>query len=317
MVTTTTFLSRVKAAALVPTHQITYTDADILDLANEEMDNLIIPKIISLREDFFVTRTDVDVLTGVDTLEIPERAVGRTIREIKLLQTTSTRPYSLYRESITNDFAFSTEAGLPKYHYFQGDQIKISPVPDQDYGVYQLFWEIRPSRLVTTTDVGIITSVSSTSVTVQQNLNSAITTNAIVDLVKATAGYSPVYIDKVIGSISTGLGPKVATITGFSVSDPITGIVAGDRLTLAFESDVIQMPDEAVACLVQATALRIVNNLATADQVSYIEKLLARNLDSLNRSLAPRNEAASFKIRPKSPAFGPGRTFSILGTSTG
>lgn len=317
MVTTTELLKKIKAAAMVPTHQITYQDTDILDLTNEEMDNLIVPMIMAMREEFFVTKSTIPIAIGVDTVAIPERAVGRTIREIKVLTTDATNPRSLSRASITEDYAFSTTPGFPQYHYFQGDIIKIAPIPDEAYGDYILWWECRPSRLVKTTDVGIITAFSDTTVTVQQNLNTNITTGAIIDITKAKAGYSNIYFDETIATMTTGLGPKVLTITGFSSSDPLTGISVGDRVSLAFTSDIVQLPDEAVAALVQAVALRIMQGVAQPEQYVATEKLLNRNLESLKSALMPRNEGASFKIRCHSPAFGPGKRYSIIGSSSG
>ena len=252
MVTTVDLLKRIKSATLTPTHQITFTDTDILSLADEEIDNLLIPHIMSLREEYFVKMKEVTIAIGVDTIEIPERAVGRTIRELKLMGTDNTRPYSLSRASITEEYALSTTPGKPIYHYFQGDSIRVNPIPDQAYGNYHLWYEEKPSRLVLTTDVGIITAVSDTTVTVQQNLNKLITTGAIVDIIKVKAGYVSLYIDQVIGTISTGLGPKIITLAGFSALNPITGVSVGDHISLAYTTDIVQLPDEAIPVLVQA-----------------------------------------------------------------
>ena len=118
-------------------------------------------------------------------------------------------------------------------------------------------------------------------------------------------------MDLTIGSISTGIGPKIITLSGFSPSNPITGVSVGDHISLAFTSDIIQLPDEAVVCLVQATALRMLAGLEQTTQYTLAAQLLERNLNSLKQALSPRNEGSSFKIRPKNPLFGSGRKTSI------
>ena len=312
MVTTTAFLARVKSAALVPTHQITYQDQDIFELANEEMDNLLIPLIMSLREEYLVTKTIIPMVIGEYIIPIPERAVGRTIRSIKVSKNSSAYPEELTRASISESFAFNTNPSAPRYHYFEGDVIKINPIPDQVYGDYHLWWECRPSRLVPTVSVGIITSVTPTSVIVQQNLNTAITTGSVIDITKVKAGYSNIYQDLTVGSISTGIGPKVLVLSGFSVSNPITGVSVGDHISLAFTSDIIQLPDEALVCLVQATALRMLQGLEQTQQYALTSAILERNLASLKTALTPRNEGSSIKVRIHCPTFGPGRRSSIF-----
>ena len=316
MVTTTEFLRKVKSAALVPTHQITYQDSDILDLANEEMDNLIVPFITAMREEFFVVQTTIPIVAGVAAINIPERAVGRTIRNLNIMITGDNRPKELIRASLSETFALNTNPDVPVFHYFQGDQIMVNPVPASNYGNYLLWWEMRPNRLVPVSDVGIISSVSNTSVTVQQNLNKAITTGSIVDVYKTKNGYSNIYYDAVVGSASTGMGAKVLVLSGFSAGNPITGVSIGDNISLAWQGSTIQLPDEAVVCLVQATALRMLQGQEQANQYSITKGLLDRNLNSLQMALTPRNEGQALKIRVKHPSFGPGRRFSIFGVAS-
>ena len=315
MTTTTQFLKRVKAAALVPTHQIAYSDQDILDIANEEMDNLLVPEIMSLREEYLVTKTTVPMVVGEDTIDIPYRAVGRTIREIKISTSTASTPNSLPRASITEDIAMSSKPGKPLYHYFEGDSIKVNPVPDQVYGDYLLWWEARPNRLTLATQVGIISYITDTTITVQQNLTSSITTGSIVDIVSAIPGYKTIYTDISVGSISTGLGPKILTLSSFSPSNPITGVAVGDHMSLAWTSDIIQLPDEAVQVLVQATALRMLQGQDQEQQFALTEKMLDRCLKSMRKAMTPRNEGASVKIRKRNSPFGPGRRWSIANSS--
>ena len=312
MVTTVDFLRKVKSAALIPTHQITYRDPDILDLANEEMDNLLVPMIMSIREEYLVTKTVIPIVVGEYIIEIPERAVGRTIRDLKIQQVYTAYPEELTRATLTESYAFSQSPGKPRYHYFEGDVIKVNPVPDQVYGNYLLWWECRPSRLIQTVDVGIITAVTDTTVTVQQNLNKNITTGAVVDIVKVKPGFSNIYIDQTVGSISTGIGPKVIVLSGFSPSNPITGVNVGDHISLAFTSDIVQLPEEAVVALVQATALRMLAGQEQGAQYKIVSDLLERNLKSLRSALSPRNEGSAIKIRPHNPSMGPGRRSSLF-----
>ena len=314
MATTAELLKRVKAATLLPTHQTTYTDTDILDIASEEMGSLIVPEIMSLREEFFMQKTVIPCAVGVSEIPIPERAVGRTIRALYFLPTNATEPVSMPLLPLSDNLGLSLKPGVPKFHTFVGDKIVVNPVPDQIYGSYILYWEARPSKLVLSNAVGVVSYVTADTLTVQQNLTS-IVTGSTVDVIQQKAGYSPIYMDIAVGSASTGYGPKILTLTGFSLANPITGVVVGDHVSLAWTTDIVCLPDEAVTALVQAIAVHILQGMDLPQQLAISEKRLAVCMDSMKKALSPRNEASSYKIRPKSPMFGPGRRNSIVSTS--
>jgi hypothetical protein len=73
---------------------------------------------------------------------------------------------------------------------------------------------------------------------------------------------------------------------------------------LAYTTDILQIPDEAVAVLVQAVALRIMQGQAQPEQYAMTKDLLDRNIQSLKNALTPRNERSSIKIRPGYSCFG-------------
>ena len=105
---TTSFLAAVDRAITVPNYQPRFSQTDILALANEEQSSMIVPMIVALREEFFVFREEIAVNAGDTGFRIPERAIGRTLREIQYNNTGGGMVYDLPRISIEDSYRFST-----------------------------------------------------------------------------------------------------------------------------------------------------------------------------------------------------------------
>ena len=68
-----------KNRAAIPSHQNTFTDADFLRFANEEMSIGMVPSVLRTREDYFMVTDSVD-MDGSTSYEIPYRAIGNKLR---------------------------------------------------------------------------------------------------------------------------------------------------------------------------------------------------------------------------------------------
>lgn len=94
-ITTTDFLSRVKAKVFLPEQQAAVSDAQIIQWAQEELVFNVAPFLNSLQASWNTCRVRIplqDATTGADfypanILPIPDRAMGRNIIEIKWVET--------------------------------------------------------------------------------------------------------------------------------------------------------------------------------------------------------------------------------------
>ena len=80
--TTTDIINGIKVRMLLPASELTFTDAEILDLASAEVVSYIAPKIQQVRQSYFTAKTLVPI-DGKTRFRIPYRSIGGAIKEVK------------------------------------------------------------------------------------------------------------------------------------------------------------------------------------------------------------------------------------------
>jgi len=68
-------IAAVKRKIALPISQITFTESDILDFANEEMAISQVPSVMSFHEEYFVTEITADLEANKSRYPIPDRAI--------------------------------------------------------------------------------------------------------------------------------------------------------------------------------------------------------------------------------------------------
>src|SRR4051812_43797407 len=76
-------ISTVKREAMIPTTQSTFTNADFLAIANQELRISIVPQILTMHEEYFVRDSDpVAIVANQSNYAIPYRAVSGKFRDV-------------------------------------------------------------------------------------------------------------------------------------------------------------------------------------------------------------------------------------------
>lgn len=284
------FLSAVKRAITVPTYQPRFSETDLLDLANEEQRTLVVPMITSLREDYFIVRETQAVASGTSKIEIPTRAIGRTLRDVLLAQSNSLFA-SLPRISLEDSYMWRNRGtGTPSGFFILDDSFELLPSPSAPCTL-EVLWAIQPSKIVLETRASDVVSVGTDTV-VLTRVPSNITVGSLIDITMGRAGYRTIYRDVEVLNISG----TTLTLDGFTVADPIENVRAGDSVSTAFETSVIQMPDEARDVLIQATAVRVLEALSIPDQLESAQRIMDRKIRACRELMTPRVEGALQKI---------------------
>ena len=81
--TTTEFLASVKRRISMPAQQSLLDDDDILSLGDECLTAYVVPMLVSIRQDYFVYVQDTPLVSGQSNYDIPYRALGRSLRDLK------------------------------------------------------------------------------------------------------------------------------------------------------------------------------------------------------------------------------------------
>lgn len=284
-VTTTEFLDAVKRGCTFPTSQPRFSDANLLKFADEEMQATILPMITSIRQEFFVKSKNVPTVSGQAQYKIPYRAIGRTLRDIKLLDSSLSVVRSLPQVNEEEAHVYTNAvSGDPRVFYVQGDKVVILPTPQSSAHYLQMIYELAPSSLVTTTSAGTIATFNLTTgdVTIDTAVD-VLTSGLIMDIIDSKSGNTVKAEDITNGSVS-------GTSFSFTASDLPSDLAVGDYIALSNQTPVINLPTEAHQCLVQATICRILEAQGDVENLGYAQKSLDKKMKAAMMLLSPRVE---------------------------
>ena len=204
--TSNTLIEAVKRKMAMPISQVTFSDADILAFADEEMFLAQVPSILQYHEEYLVYEQLVPMVPKQSKYAIPTRAIGMKIRDLfyrdlagQLVQMSRVNP---------DDRSFfevnSNTTPIPIHYYVQNNQIIITPAVTQNATGNLVFtYYMRPNSLVTD-DQAAICEKFSKDVTIVNN-------NAIIQ-----SGQNQTTIS--IGSYSLKAGTDFAVGTNSSIT---------------------------------------------------------------------------------------------------
>lgn len=230
MLDTSYLLTKIKLIGSVPEGR--YTDAEILDLANDVMMAHVIPLIISLKEEYYVQSEDQDITADVSAYPIPYRAMGLSLREVKKVVNSSI----IDLPRMSPEDIKTAQTGSPRGFYIEAQNIVLYPTPASTQDKLRLYYFRTPSKPVATTDCAIITSIDTGTGIITATPPTTWTAASEMDLVSRRNGHKCLATDIVPSSISS------TTIT-FNTSDLPATLSIGDYVCLAGEAPYVQVPD--------------------------------------------------------------------------
>lgn len=241
-------IENIKRRCTVPTSQSTFTNADFVELANDELQGEVVPLIMSTREEFFVDEYDLTV-PGDRILEIPANAVGAKLRSVCYVSQQS--PLILINlPRIDLDvvagigfFSAYTLAGF----YVQGNSIHLYPPNSVPVGTnMRLYFYKRSLVLTDDANYGQVLSVDSGTNTVVLNfVPYDWTTGTQINAVSSVPNFA---ITNTLATVQSVSAPSI-------ILDSVEGISVGDYISEYGFSAVPQIPVEAHAYLAQKTAV--------------------------------------------------------------
>lgn len=274
--TTTGFLASVKRRVMLATQSETFSDADILAIATEELQSYVFPFLISVREEYAVATIDIAYTSATAFYELPEFAVGDKARDVLLLR--DGKYWQLDRIEPERIQDHAATANVPYGFSFQGSKIQLIPAPTTSGTIRVKFFH-RPGWLIPISGATPISAVTNNIVT--QGSPALFTTGHEICIV---SGKAPYY------TIGSGL---VDNDVGFdlelSFNAQTAGAQVGDYLCFIGESPIPQVPIELHPLLVARTlyAMYVAQGDGRAQESLQNCELLKKNLLTV---LTPRSE---------------------------
>lgn len=279
-------LQGLKRRVIIPSSQPLMSDSDMLAMADDVIASQMVPMLKSTRQEFFVISTTTDTVASTSAYDIPYRAAGRTIRDLKMIDSSGSR-----RDMVLiapEDSHLYTDTGRPFGFYFKGDKLILVPTPTDATDDLEIWYELMPSSLVTLANASTVTSATTTVVTVNQ-VPSGIDANVTVDFIQGRSGNTLLSMDVTVQSVSP------TTITFASGAVP-TGLGAGDYIALSQQSPVIMLPDECYPLLETLTSIRILEAIGDFEGADRLQEAAKNERKDLGKLLEPRVTGENTKI---------------------
>jgi hypothetical protein len=141
----------VKRTISFPTSQNTFDDEDILAFANKEMAIAIVPDLMTVHEEYFVTKLIVPLEDNKSRYLIPERAVGMKLRDLFLVDAQGNLgEMTRINPDDKSYFGQSTMASNNLYRfYLENNEVVLSPgITSAGGNSLQFEYFQRPNQLV-------------------------------------------------------------------------------------------------------------------------------------------------------------------------
>lgn len=302
--TTTELLADVRRSGMLPDSAPSgVADADILAHANKELQSRLLPLVLSVREEFYVQPYSTQLVGGQQGYRIPSRSIGNKLRDVLLqlndgsLQNLARIAPEAYPEAMT-----TAPAVYPWAFFLESDSALLVPTPSTTgAATLVLKYLLRPSWLVV-----VSATATPTVVTVQADTPSAgltrvdhsatgtnLGTSVRRDIVMARPGFRTV----LIGAAPTASGNGYVVFNSSDLpSDFTTANNAGDYLSAAETTPVVQLPPELHNLLYQRTLCRVLQSIGDLDALQAAEANAAQMERDAVGLIANRVEGEAKKV---------------------
>jgi|LakMenEpi03Aug12_release.lakeMendotaPanAssembly.Ray.scaffolds.fasta_scaffold308799_2 hypothetical protein len=268
----------IKRKAQLGQNQQTITNADIVDLANRELQTYLTPKLIAVQERYFAAFAEYTITPNRRRYRIPARCIGGRVLDVVLVQ--SGIEYRLPRLHPTSDVRLD-----PGFIISGRDIVLCGDVLS---GVLRIYYQLRPSTLVEAATSFAISAVSSSNI--------ASTAPAGTFDVVATSGLGQIAIPN---AISSGSSVMTGSSDWVLPQDLTNFAYVGDVAKTAGQTNIVPLPLELHDVLAFRCAMRLKQMQGLNEEMQVIASMteqLERNAFDL---ITPRSENAEKSIDPK------------------
>lgn len=292
----TDLIDTVRRRAMVPDDTSTFTDEDILDIINEEIDVGLLSTIMVLHEEHMVTYEDVTLEADKNRYKIPYRAVGNKLRDVAYVDT-SGGVYELSRVSLEelSDYRYLRNRTNTNVFYVEGNEIVLVDSDVQEFESLRFYFYLRPNVLVKESTVGVITSIDTVTGTIQMSsFPSTLASLPQIDFVAKRTPNKILSYDIDLTSVNSNTRTVVV-----DPSDLPSDLMVGDYVCKAEQSPVANIPTELQPVLAQRAAVHILESLGDTEGLNNAMVRLQKMEQAVMQLIDDRVEGAPQKVKPR------------------
>lgn len=277
-------VTQVKRRASMPSSQALFTPTKLVLMLDDELKTRIVPFMMAIREEWYVTTLDYTGDGTTTVYPIPSDAVGSKLRDVAIWGTGNNGNLQMENNvpRLDPDSLYDANFGF----YVQNNNIVFYPHAVDNNKTIRFTYFKRVDDLVETTAAAQISVIASNTVDTSATPPSTFVTGASVQIISSSSPFKPVFES----TISTVVG---STIT---FADTVTDAVVGDWVCLAGQSVFPQTPIELIPCLCEAVVVKCLEALGDTDGMQSAMANYQQMELSARSTLSPRVDGAVKKI---------------------
>lgn len=280
--TTAGLMENIKRRGSIPADQSTLGEDEMLAIADDELQTVVAPMVMSLRADHFLAHEDFETDDEIE-YEIPSDAMNRNLKSVVFVEEDGS-------EVALTRIELDDESSAPEFqrrsfpngaYYIRGDVVKLYPRANPGKTLRMHFYRL-PNQLVPVTEAAEVLSIDyDNNIVTTSGIPADWVTGDSVCCVKGKPGFTLRFAAQTASDVSS------PTITVEDASD----IVAGDWIALEGDSPIPQIPLEAHPILAQAALVKILEALGDPN-IKISEEKLQQILKNYLAVASPRVEQA-------------------------
>lgn len=280
--TSDTVIAGIKRRGSIPTSQGLLQTSDFLAFINSEIESIVVPLILDHRQEYFVTYTDISVVAGTDTYDIPSDSIALGIREAVYVDVNGKIIDQL--EQLSLEKVSSDSSVIAEGYYFLGNSVVIYPKP-ASAKTLRLYYHKDPNEVVASSDCGQITAIDTeNNILTLSNVPSSWTTSDTIDVISSTPGFNTKATGVSISAISS------PTVTVSSVEN----LSVGDWVALEGFTPIPQIPKNTFKIVEQAAVIKCLEALGKNPQTAEVK--LNQYINGFSKVISPRSKGSAKAI---------------------
>jgi len=287
--TTQNLLRTIKQRGMLPSNQSTWQTEDFLRQATEIMRLDLMGELVSLHEDYFVTKKIYPPSQGPSPrFKLPSRATSMSLKGVYLTESDGRNRIPIPRQN--RDLSDFTTTGYRQTEYYlEWNDIVLSTTSAFEGKRLQVDYYIEPGKLVDVSRAATIESVSGRNVEVS-GIPTPFSEGHKYDFISHSGGREYYGIDFTVDQID-----PITNVITFDDDLP-DGLEPGDFVAIAGESPTPQLPNSLQPILAQMVIIDVLNSLGFENQASKLEARNEKMLLNALKTVTPRVDGSEKKI---------------------
>lgn len=296
--TATKLINSIRNLGTIPSEgTLGLKDSDLLLHINEAIKS-ITSKIVGIREEYFVKRDRIPLVSGVSRYRIPYRAYLGRIRQVYYVNSSSERvPLPCIHKEELEFYSRQSADNSPVGYYLEENFVSLVPDFNTRFaGSLEIAYPFRPSELVMEVDTRVISNINygTKTITLSEDVPSTWTNVSVFDIHYNLSGSEVKLWDITPVSVSGNVIVFSDALDGSQAFH--TSVNINDYVCLSEQCAVLPLSQDLHSTLIRAVALRIAESEGDQAIAEIHKGLLDEELQTHISTMEERNEGEPLRI---------------------